>query len=69
MARPQGRPQNEELSGSSAVKIDRTMAVKAKRIAEHRGETISAVLSELLKAPLARAWLDMIKEEESAAKG
>jgi hypothetical protein len=67
MARPRGRPPKEEESEDVSVKIDRKLAGKAKRIAEHRGETISAVLSPMLEAPLAKAWLQMIREEESVA--
>jgi hypothetical protein len=69
MARPRGRPPKAEQSEFSSVKIERGLAVRAKRLAELRGRTVPEVLSELLRAPLARAWVDAMREEERAAKG
>lgn len=68
-ARSRGRPPKDEQSEFSSVKIERGLAVRAKRIAELRGRTVPEILSELLRAPLARALVELMREEERAAKG
>jgi hypothetical protein len=57
-----GRPRGERDDVS--VKIDRTLKGRAELVAKHRGTTVAALLTELLGAPLDRAYLEMIRELE-----
>ncbi len=65
MARPKGRPSTgrDEVT----VKLDRIVAGKAKAVATHRGITVGELLTEITKAPVDRAYAQMLRELESKA--
>jgi hypothetical protein len=63
MARRPGRPKVSDRDDVS-VKIDRALAMKADRIADHRGQSRAAVLSELLRGPVNKAFLEINRELE-----
>jgi hypothetical protein len=63
MAKRRGRPKRSERDDVT-VKIDRAVKGKAELVATHRGTTVAALLSDLVAAPLDRAYLEMIRELE-----
>ncbi len=66
MAKLKGRPKSAR--DDVAVKIDRALANKAKRIADHRGMSVAELLSNYLQAPVDRGYLAMIRELERSDK-
>jgi hypothetical protein len=61
MARPKGRPKRSEREDVT-VKIDRTVAIRAKTVANFRGVSLAELLSDLLDAPVMQAYADMVRE-------
>jgi hypothetical protein len=49
------------------VKLDRTLVGKAKLVATHRGVPVAELLSELARAPLDRAYAQMLRDLEGKA--
>jgi hypothetical protein len=47
-----------------AVKVDRAIIGKAKLVATHRGISVAELLTELLRAPVDRAYAQMLRELE-----
>lgn len=47
-----------------AVKMDRTLVSRARHIAHYRGVPLAEILSELLRAPLDKAYGQMLREIE-----
>jgi hypothetical protein len=68
MPKPKGRPKRSERNDVS-VKVDRTLVGKAKLIATHRGIPLAELLTELLGAPVDRAYAQMLRELEARGKG
>ena len=68
MGRPRGRPKRQDREDEVTVKIYRSLASKAKLIAGHRGASVADVLSELLQAPIDRAYAAMLRELEAGDK-
>jgi hypothetical protein len=58
-----GRPKTSERNDVS-VKVDRTLVGKAKLIATHRGISVAELFSEMLKAPIDKAYAQMLRELE-----
>lgn len=51
-----------------AVKVDRTLADKAKLVAARRGLTMAEYLSDLIRAPIERDFTKTVREMEGGAK-
>ena len=68
MARPKGRPKTDRDDVS--VKVDRSIANKAKLIVAHEGISggIAALLTEILQGPIDRRYLKMLHELEKETK-
>jgi hypothetical protein len=66
MAKQRGRPKSDRDDVSA--KIDRSLVSKAKLLAAHRGVSAAEVISELLQAPLDRAYAQMLRELEGGSK-
>jgi hypothetical protein len=64
MPKPKGRPKTSERDDVT-VKIDRALVGMAKLIATRQGTTVAELLSEMLKAPLDRAYGQMLRELEA----
>jgi hypothetical protein len=64
MAKARGRPKRSERDDVT-VKLDRALVAKAKLIAAHRGSNVAELLSELLRAPIDRAYAQMVRELEA----
>ena len=58
-----GRPKHSERN-DVAVKLDRAMVGMAKLVATRQGVSVAELLSDLLRAPLDRAYSQMLKELE-----
>jgi hypothetical protein len=58
-----GRPKGER--DDAVIRVERSLASKAKAIANHRGVTVAAVASELLRGPINKAYAQMLKELEA----
>jgi hypothetical protein len=67
VAKPKGRPRRSERD-DVAVKIDRTVVGKAKLIATHKGIPLAELLTELLTAPVDRAYMAMVRDLEGGPK-
>jgi hypothetical protein len=67
MPKPRGRPKMSSRQDVT-VKIDRTLVGKAKLIATHRGVPVAELLSDLLQAPIDRAYAQMLRELEAREK-
>lgn len=63
MSRPKGRPKRSDRDDVT-VKIDRTVKGKAEKVATHLGKPLAEVLSEMLRAPVDRAYLRMLRDLE-----
>lgn len=61
MAKKKGRPKQSERDDVS-VKIDRTVLDKARLVATHRKIALAEFVTELLRAPVDRAYQQMIRE-------
>lgn len=61
--RPPGRPKTSTRS-DVAVKIDRVIAGMAKAVATARGIPLAELLSEMLDAPVSKAYAQMLRELE-----
>jgi hypothetical protein len=62
MAKKMGRPKSGRDDVS--VKIDRLIAFQAKQVAGRRKTTVAELLSEMLRSPVGKAYLDVLKEME-----
>jgi len=51
-----------------AVKIDRTLADKAKLVASRKGLTLAGYLTELVRGPIEKDFSKAVKELESESK-
>lgn len=67
MAKTRGRPKSSERDDIT-VKIDRTLAGRAKHVAHYRGITVAELLSELVKGPLDKAFNQVLRETEQGGK-
>jgi reverse gyrase len=61
-----GRPRTD--ADNVTVKIDRSLTMKAKLIASHRGVSAADLLNELLQVPVDRAYAQMLRELDSSGK-
>lgn len=61
MAKSKGRPRRSNRDDVT-TKVDRGLMAKAKVIAAHRKMPLAELVSELLKAPIDRAYAQLIKE-------
>jgi hypothetical protein len=64
MARPKGRPKTSDRDDAT-VRLDRTLVGRAKLLANYRGVSVAELLSELVRAPLDKAYALMVRELES----
>jgi hypothetical protein len=62
-AMAKGRPKRSERDDVT-VKVDRTLVGKAKLIATHRGISVAELLTEMLLAPVDRAYAQMLRDLE-----
>jgi hypothetical protein len=60
MGRPRGT--GKSTRDDVAVKLDRVVVGKARAVATHKGVPLAEVLTELLKGPVDKAYLAVIKE-------
>ena len=60
MAKKMGRPKSGRDDVS--VKIDRNVAFQAKQLAGHRNLTVAELLTDLLRGPVGKGYVDMLKE-------
>lgn len=67
VAKPKGRPKRSDRD-DVAVKVGRTIVGKAKLVATHRGVSVAELLTDLLAAPVDRAYVAMVRELESEPK-
>lgn len=67
MAKMKGRPKGDRDDVST--KISRSIMGKAKLIAAHRGTTAAELLSEMLEAPIDRAYAAMLRELDTKGAG
>src|SRR3954468_10033229 len=65
MGKARGRPKRSERDDVT-VKVDRTLVGKAKLIATHRGIPVAELLTELLRAPLDKAYAQMLRDLEAS---
>ena len=64
-----GESQGKEIGRDDvAVKIARAIVGKARLIAAHRGTSVADLLSEMLHAPVDKAYAQMLRELEKGAK-
>ena len=63
VAKAKGRPKRSGRDDVS-VKINRALIGKAKLLAAHRSISVAELLSEILAAPLDRAYAQMLRELE-----
>jgi hypothetical protein len=67
MGRPKGRPKSSDRDDVS-VKLARDLVEKATMIKTHNKlASVAEYLSELLREPIARDWLKMVRELEADA--
>ena len=65
MGRPKGsKGKKGDGRDDVAVKIDRIVAGRAKILAGHRGVSLAEFVTELLRGPIDREYLKMMKELE-----
>jgi hypothetical protein len=64
MAKAKGKGKRSERE-DVAVKIDRALVGKARLIATHRGVSVAELLSEMLRAPVDKAYAVMLRELEA----
>lgn len=50
-----------------AVKLDKVVVGKARLIATHKGISVAELLSEMLRAPVDKAYAGMLRELEAQA--
>ena len=62
MAKKMGRPSKGR--DDTSIKIDRIVARKAKDLATHRGVSVAELVTELVRAPIEKAWMAMIRERD-----
>lgn len=60
MAKKMGRPNAGR--DDVTVKLDRSVAFQAKQLAGHRGVSVAEILTETCRAPISKAYLEMLKE-------
>jgi hypothetical protein len=68
MARPGGRP-GQSGRDDVTVKVDRTLAGKAKLVATHRGVSVAELFTELLRGPVDTAYAQMLRQLERVERG
>ena len=66
MAKKKGRPPTDRDDVS--VRIDRILNRKAKELAAHQGVSVAELLSELLRAPIEKAWGVMLRDTEAESR-
>lgn len=67
VSRPRGRPKGNR--DDVTVKIDRVLASRARAVASHRGVPLNELLTGLLKGPVDRAFLRMLRDMEQGGAG
>lgn len=67
MAKKMGRPKGDR--DDVTVKIDRKLATMTKVVAGRRGVSSAELLSEMLRAPLARAYAQLVRELGTEGEG
>jgi hypothetical protein len=60
MAKQRGRPKGNRDDG--VVRLDRQLISMAKVLAGHRGVSLPALLSELIRGPLEQAYAQLVRE-------
>jgi hypothetical protein len=65
MARVKGKRSERD---DVAVKIDRKIVGKARLIATHRGISVAELLSEMLTAPVDKAYAQMLRDLEKGGE-
>ncbi len=63
VAKGRGRPKKDR--NDMAVKVDRSIASRAKIISAARGQTLAEYLSELLEGPISRDYAKEMRRQES----
>lgn len=66
-AKRMGRPRNDR--DDVAVKLDRRIVDRARVVAAHKKTSLVELLSDMLKAPVDRAYTQMAKELQAEEKG
>jgi ribosomal protein S19E (S16A) len=67
--RPKGRPKRSERDDGT-TKIDRTILSRLKAVASYRGVPVAELLSELVRAPLDKAYAQVLRDlEKDQEKG
>lgn len=62
MAKTRGRPPLER--DDVTIKVERAIASQAKAIAESKGKPVAEIVSEILRAPIAKAYAQMLRDLE-----
>ena len=65
---PAKKPAPKGPRNDIAVKIDRTLADKAKLVASRRGTTLAQYLSDMIRGPVEKDFSKTVKEMEGEAK-
>jgi hypothetical protein len=65
MARIKGKVSGRD---DVAVKVDRVIVNKARMVAAHRGISVAEILSEILRGPVDKAYVQMIRALDEGAK-
>jgi hypothetical protein len=65
-AKSRGRPKVDR--DDVTVKLDRVAASRAKAIANFRGIPVAELLTDIVRAPLDKAYVQMIRELEGGQK-
>ncbi len=63
-----GRPKRSERDDVT-VKVDRTIVGRAKTLATYHGVSVAELISDALRAPLAKMWHEMVRESDREANG
>lgn len=63
MTRTRGRPRRSERQDIT-VKMDRTVIGKAKLVATHQGIPVAELLTEMVRGPVDKAYMVMLRDLE-----
>lgn len=61
VAKPKGRPKSSERDDVS-VKMDRTLAAKARQVAIRRGITVAEFITEVTRPTIEREYAKLLRE-------
>jgi hypothetical protein len=67
MARKRGRPKGTKRR-DAVVKLDMIIVGKAQMVAKARGTSVAEYLSELIRVPVDRDFLELMKRMDAAAE-